>query len=282
MGAPRSIVHDVVTFDTYRPWKDSDHLRELYHTRGMSQREMARAMSCSRQTVFDWMKRYDIPRRSVGEHQTPSELRDGAWVRRQHHELGKSVPEIAETVGCSGNAVRNALSRHDIDLRSKYVLNDRTKEMLESEETLRYLYFDRDLSQSEIAQRVGCQQMAVSNRFNKFDIQPKPQGWHQIGEDNHNWLPPEEMADPRGYGSVEWRKKRKECLEKYDNRCLRCDITTDEHKSEHGFGLDAHHIRPADEFDSREEADRIDNLVALCRSCHNKLEGFPIDARTDR
>lgn len=279
MGVPRFLAHEIITFDTYRPWKDSDHLRELYHTRGMSQQEMADAMNCRRQTVLNWMKRYDIPRRSTGEHQTPGELRDESWVRRQHHGLGKSVPEIAETVGCSGKAVRNALSRHDIELRSKYVLDERTKEMLESEETLRYLYFDKNLSQSEIARRIGCQQMAISNRFDKFDIESKPQGWHLVGKDNPNWLPPEEMADPRGYGSVEWREKREECLEQFGNSCLRCGITQNEHESEHGFGLDVHHIRPAKEFESRDDADRIDNLVPLCRGCHNRLEGIPIDAR---
>jgi DNA-binding XRE family transcriptional regulator len=269
---------EVVTFDLYRPWKDSDHLRELYHSRGMSQREMAEAMDCRRQTVIKWMDRYDIPTRSVGAHQIPAQLRDAGWVRRQHHELDKSTGEIADEVGCSDNAVRNALSRCDIEHRKRYSANETAQEMLDDEALLRYLHDEKELSQSAIARRIGVHQMTVSRRLREHGIETRP-AKSRSGEHNHRWLPQEEMAPTAEYGSERWRRIRNQCLEKHDSQCQRCGITDDKHYGKYGFGLDIHHIRPVSEFDSRDEADRIDNLVPLCRACHEAVEGLPLDIR---
>ena len=278
MGAPRSLATEIVTFDTYRPWKDSDHLRELYHSRQMSQREMAEAMGCRRQTVLKWMKRYEIPRRSFGAHQTPTELRDEEWVRRQHHELDKSVSEIADEIGCSKSAVSNALSRHGIEKRRRDWVSGSARHMLRSEKTLRYLHCEKGLSQSEMAKRIGCHQVTVSRRLREHGIETRDWTPRQ-GRDSARWLPQAEMAPQSEYGSQRWRKRREECLEQFDYCCKRCGTSDDDHYEQYGFGLDIHHIRPVSEFNSRKDADRIENLVPLCRACHERLEGIPLDVR---
>lgn len=69
----------------------------------------------------------------------------------------------------------------------------------------------------------------------------------------------------RGKG---WRRTR-ELIRIRDNRtCQICGVT------EEGLGkkLDVHHIIPYREFDNFEEANKPDNLISLCPSCHHKEE----------
>jgi len=51
---------------------------------------------------------------------------------------------------------------------------------------------------------------------------------------------------------------------KRDGCCQKCKSTPE--------SLDAHHIKPVREFDDPSKSHTLDNLVALCRSCHAKLE----------
>lgn len=86
------------------------------------------------------------------------------------------------------------------------------------------------------------------------------------------------------YKSVAWIKKRKEIVERDNNECQRCK----------GLGLatvgqvtalDVHHIVHLE--DSWEKRLDDDNLVTLCRSCHNlqhpeKLKKFNSSVHAER
>jgi hypothetical protein len=63
----------------------------------------------------------------------------------------------------------------------------------------------------------------------------------------------------------EWRRARRDCLNRDGNCCQRC--------SKHhprGAHLTAHHIIPRIESGG----DNVENLITLCTSCHNKVEGL--------
>lgn len=49
------------------PWRDGDLLHELYIEREMLPREIAEKLDCGSSTVRDWLKRNDIPTRSISE-----------------------------------------------------------------------------------------------------------------------------------------------------------------------------------------------------------------------
>jgi len=68
------------------------------------------------------------------------------------------------------------------------------------------------------------------------------------------------------YGS-NWIKQRKKALERDNYACRLCG----KGKRELGQNPDVHHIAPKREFDSLEEANKLSNLITLCRSCHNKV-----------
>jgi 5-methylcytosine-specific restriction endonuclease McrA len=81
-------------------------------------------------------------------------------------------------------------------------------------------------------------------------------------------------AHPRWKGGHEpyygknWEKMRKLVRIRDDHTCMRCG----RHEKQLPRELDVHHIVPIREFDSPENANTMENLVALCQSCHGKVE----------
>lgn len=90
---------------------------------------------------------------------------------------------------------------------------------------------------------------------------------HQRGENHGNWKGGESY-----YYGPNWENQREACLERDNYRCQGCGISNEEAT----VGLNAHHIQPYRTFEKRESANQLDNLVALCLSCHGQWEGLPI------
>jgi len=92
------------------------------------------------------------------------------------------------------------------------------------------------------------------------------------GENHPSW-----NGGKEHYYGPEWPEQREKCLERDDYRCQGCG----KHNSEASIALNAHHIKPYKTFDYREEANKVDNLVALCIGCHNDWEGIPVRPTLD-
>lgn len=69
-----------------------------------------------------------------------------------------------------------------------------------------------------------------------------------------------------------WKRSRMIALRRDQFRCQHCGMTQKEHKRRWGSGLEVHHIVPYRFFDDHLVANRLDNLVSLCVSCHKKAE----------
>lgn len=105
--------------------------------------------------------------------------------------------------------------------------------------------------------------------------------WHQKrfrGEGSPRWKGGWEY-----YGGENWREQRDAALVRDNHECVVCGAG----KEEIGREPDVHHIRPrhvfvdsGGEFD-HEAANKLNNLVVLCPSCHRTWEGIPLrpDAR---
>ncbi len=70
-----------------------------------------------------------------------------------------------------------------------------------------------------------------------------------------------------------WSKQRKLALERDGYVCQDCGISDQKHRNEYGEGLHVHHLRKRRKFESYEKANRLENLISLCRSCHYEWEG---------
>lgn len=82
-------------------------------------------------------------------------------------------------------------------------------------------------------------------------------------------LPEEVIPDGRPKErSGDWEDQALKARKRDGFTCRLCGIT----EKELGKQLDVHHIIPYRLFESPTEANRLNNLITLCRSCHNKIE----------
>lgn len=79
-----------------------------------------------------------------------------------------------------------------------------------------------------------------------------------------------------------WHVKREKCLDRDNYSCVICGIKQSAHVELYGYGLDVHHIKPRRKFykdNDRipDEANKMENLVTVCREHHNKIESGEVE-----
>ncbi len=95
----------------------------------------------------------------------------------------------------------------------------------------------------------------------------------RVGENHPLW----EGCSEYVYYGPNWHQQRKKALERDDYTCQRCGAEPDEI----GRNPDVHHIdRTALVNGDYETANRLDNLICLCRTCHNAMERLPVKIDT--
>lgn len=90
------------------------------------------------------------------------------------------------------------------------------------------------------------------------------------GEYNANWI--DGRSEGRAYYGSNWRSIREKVLNRDDYCCTNCGMTVDQHYDTYGLSLDVHHKERLANFDNPEDANQMDNLTSLCKSCHKKIE----------
>lgn len=87
------------------------------------------------------------------------------------------------------------------------------------------------------------------------------------GNNHYNW-----KGGNRNYYGANWKKKRRKALERDNYKCQKCGKS----KNELGMKPSVHHIKPFRKFSDNSQANKLKNLVCLCKSCHGKWEGIPV------
>lgn len=65
-----------------------------------------------------------------------------------------------------------------------------------------------------------------------------------------------------------WEKQKKAARKRDNNTCQECGLTAEEQ----GESMCVHHKIPYRFFDDYKKANRLNNLICLCRKCHGKQE----------
>lgn len=89
-----------------------------------------------------------------------------------------------------------------------------------------------------------------------------------VGEDAPAWSG---GTARQNYGSG-WSKQREKALERDFHRCRMCNMSEEKSKEKYNQGLHVHHRTPFKLFESSKKANRLRNLISLCKSCHHTLE----------
>lgn len=87
--------------------------------------------------------------------------------------------------------------------------------------------------------------------------------WHS-GENHNNW----KGGNYRGYYGSNWTRQRRLARKRDDYTCQRCGIS----QQDYGKKLDVHHIVRFADFTDYRQANRLENLISLCHTCHIKTE----------
>ena len=124
---------------------------------------------------------------------------------------------------------------------------------------------DRDLNQIDRSEHHFC---------GEKDCKAKWQAKHVNGENHPRW-----MGGYDGYYGPDWPKQRLKAVVRDQSRCQVCNATPLELDST----LVVHHIQPMrlykQQYNGKEvfnRANRLNNLLTLCRHCHMKWEGIPL------
>ena len=117
-----------------------------------------------------------------------------------------------------------------------------------------------------ICQYSGCNNMAEPGhtycKAHLADSQKKHQEWLE----SHNKKKPFENAvRTNNYNNSEWRRLRREVLERDGYRCCQCGAISEEC----GYPLEIHHIIPPK--GNKELFYDINNCVTLCKWCHARI-----------
>ena len=91
--------------------------------------------------------------------------------------------------------------------------------------------------------------------------------WYVAGKNNKKWKG--DNWDRRSYRGSSWKSViRQERLKRDDYKCVDCGITEKQHKNKLNCSLSIHHLEPW----VLHHNNKIDNLITLCVSCHQKRE----------
>jgi 5-methylcytosine-specific restriction endonuclease McrA len=92
------------------------------------------------------------------------------------------------------------------------------------------------------------------------------------GEDHPRW----KGGYERYYGP-NWRQQRRKARQRDEYECQQCGLSREEHNEKWGCDPVVHHIERFGDFDDYEEANRLKNLVTLCKQCHGLVESGRVE-----
>jgi len=104
-------------------YMDEDWLFEQYINKKKSTCKISKEIECSQRTILNWLKRFNIPIRSLSEagHLKRAEIKypyqKKDWLYNQYINLRKSMKEIGKEVDRSYETIRFWLKKFDIPIR---------------------------------------------------------------------------------------------------------------------------------------------------------------------
>jgi len=191
-----------------------------------------------------------------------AKYRDEEWLREQYVNEGRSTYDIADECGCSSTTVNRWLEKHAIKTRPSSGL---PPDMLTDEGWLREQYVEEERSTRDIADECGCGSSTISRWLKRHGI-----GTRSIeGEHNPRW---NGGSQPYGLG---WNASKRRAVRERDGYICQapaCSVTQDDHLDRYDERLHVHHLIKARDVDDPEERNAAENLITLCRDCHQRWE----------
>lgn len=261
--------------------RDRNWLFNVYHNQGLSISGVASLCGCCPSNVSYWLRKHGIERRSQrdGSGQPKKDI-GKEYLLTEYWQNLRSQKDIAKELGVSISTIHYRLKEFNIPIRPK--------NFEVSRETLLERYINQKQDIVTIANDLGCSPQTVFNKLNKFSIPIRPfaekirdaiaRGCYSgeetfrkksaasSGANNGNW----KGGQYKDYYGPNWVGQRRLARERDNYTCRRCHVT----EIESGQQLDVHHLVAFCVYGlvNYEEANRLDNLICYCKSCHTIIE----------
>ena len=177
-------------------------------------------------------------------------------------ELGKSRQKYC-SYECSTESQRKALPTHRCKFCNEIFLSRDPRQKYCSQECAK---------KAQQVPKRACQNCGKMFKPSKPHIQFCGRECSRIGQkrffgqDNHFWI---DGSNSQTYYGSNWRTQRERALKRDKFTCQRCGVT----RKQLNRDLDIHHKIRFKEFDGNwKAANRLNNLISLCPSCHRQIE----------
>lgn len=266
-----------------------EYIEDLYFNQLLSQRAIGEILCIGQTSVRRIFTKYGIKARSASEaRETPlykqrrqelSEKYSREYVKERHNVCewcGKSFSVTCETKKnrfCSAECV----SAYKRSKRKKYFCKSCGTEIIfTGDRYYKKIYCDecaKNRPWSSKPKRITLQcgycgkpieviaSRAAKNKYCYCDMDCMSKHYAEIysGENSPAW------KGGKGHHYIgNFFHQRNEARKRDNYTCQLCGVTEEEFEKQ----MSAHHIKPYREFEDKEEANQLDNLVCLCESCH--------------
>lgn len=285
------------------PWRDKNTLYKLYIEEKLSAAAIGDRLGCTDVTVLDWLERHDIPVRNpdpptmtgddhprsvsrddlVADYKRVGDKLDKTPSQKEYNQYGEyswqairshfdGMSEIQDAAGLERlkkgrvtlecevcgeeygekHAKKNTSRFCSVECAGKW------KSEAYRDEGNPYGYNDIQIT-CEWCGDVDPSPAHKDARFCSQDCMVEWRAREYSGSNHPRW-----NGGKNSYRGPNWERQRQKARERDDHECQYCGETDAE--------LDVHHILPFSEFDDYQTANRLQNLITLCDSCHSNAE----------
>lgn len=270
-----------------RIYVDKDEIYNLYVIQQLSTRDVGKVLGIGQTSVRRWLKKYKIPTRSQElSRKTPSYLAKNQ-ENAERYSVEYLQPRTKTCPQCGNEFIVYSHNKNKIycseqcisesrkDKKTKYYCQLCGKEIV----GYRYkrIYCDDCLSNNKRPwikkdridtncaycgkpiQVIKSVYHKNENCYCSTDCMGKHYSIIYSGENSPTWKGGKSHHYVGGFWTA-----RNIARERDNYSCQRCGITEDEY----GQQMSVHHIINYREFDDKDEANELDNLICLCEPCH--------------
>lgn len=251
-------IHDGQKHDGHSKLRDPDWLWEKRWVEGKDQREIAEILDVSHNAVGYQLRKHGISGRIHPYLDDPEILHD-LYIRR---DMG--VYEICEEFDVNKSTIAERCQEFGFN---KDVHRTNVWGLRWALPFIKEKYHEDKWSTNEIADELGVTIAPLFDIMDRYGISRRDQSWYE-GERNKLWKGGRSNTIYKG----RWANQRDKARERDNWRCQRCGVKESDISRE----LDVHHKKPYRKFEDKENANKLENLITLCRSCHGKMERWPV------
>ena len=183
------------------------------------------------------------------------------------YKIGCSYTDIKKQLNINTTAIKNALLRHNIDIRT-------------IKEATSLKWKDDEFRKNQIEKRKGKPSGSIGKSWKLNYIRKLP---NRNGENNHFWKGGKTKLSFKIRNSVEYSFWRKQIFKRDDYTCILCNRKSKKGdkviiEADHIYPfykiIDTFNIKTIEEAMNCQEMWDINNGRTLCRECHKKTESY--------